>query len=74
METRQIHISIRTAQPLTGDARTEIAGPLHFEGWIELLHALATLIEDDPDPPTAQDGCHAGDSRVDRSRRGPSRG
>lgn len=74
METLQIHISIQAVQPLMGDARTEIAGPLRFEGWIELLHVLATLIEDDP-PPSAQDhGCCAGESRADRGRRGPSRG
>ena len=40
----EIHIAIQSTEPLAGAARTESEGPLPFEGWLELLHALATLI------------------------------
>lgn len=40
----EIHISIRTTQPLSGIAETESQGPVRFEGWLELLHALSTLV------------------------------
>ena len=40
----EIHIAIETTEPLTGTARTDTEGPLPFEGWLELLHALSTLI------------------------------
>ncbi len=40
----EIHIAIWTTEPLAGAARTESAGPLPFEGWLELLHVLSTLI------------------------------
>ena len=41
----EIRIVIQSTEPITGAARTESAGPLPFEGWLELLHALSTLIE-----------------------------
>ena len=39
----EIRISIQTTEPLAGAAKTETAGPLPFEGWLELLQVLATL-------------------------------
>src|SRR5262245_50856183 len=40
----EIHISIRTTEPLAGSATTGRRGPLPFDGWLELLGVLATLI------------------------------
>ena len=40
MESR---ISIHTTAPLTGTASAGTGDPLPFEGWRELLRALATL-------------------------------
>ena len=40
----EIHIAIWTTEPLAGAARTETEGPLQFEGWLELLQVLSTLI------------------------------
>ena len=40
----EIRISIQTTEPLAGAARTETEGPVRFEGWLELLHVLSTLI------------------------------
>ena len=40
----EIRIAIQTTEPLSGAARTESAGPLPFEGWLELLHVLSGLI------------------------------
>ena len=40
----EIRISIHTTKPLTGSATTTHQGPLRFEGWLELLGALSTLI------------------------------
>ena len=41
----EIHISIQTTEPLTGTATTGNEGPLHFEGWLELLHVISTLVQ-----------------------------
>ena len=56
----EICIAIQTTEPLTGTARTESEGPLPFEGWLELLHVLSTLIQTEVDsaggkPAPAQD-------------------
>ena len=56
----EIRIAIQTTEPLTGAARTEREGPLPFQGWLELLHALFTLIGGEVDsaggqPASAQD-------------------
>ena len=56
----EIRIAIQTMEPLTGTARTEREGPLPFEGWLELLHVLSTLIRTEVDaaggePAPAQD-------------------
>jgi hypothetical protein len=40
----EIRITIRTREPLTGTAAAEDAGPVPFEGWLELLHALSRLV------------------------------
>ena len=40
----EIRIVIRTTQPLTGTARTDHDAPLAFEGWLELLTVLSTLV------------------------------
>ena len=45
----EICISIQTAEPLTGTARTQSEGPLPFEGWLELLHVLSTLVQPEVD-------------------------
>ena len=39
-----IRIRIERAEPLVGTAATEGGAALAFEGWLELLHVLATLI------------------------------
>ena len=39
-----IRVRIERAEPLAGTAETEGGAPLAFEGWLELLHVLATLI------------------------------
>ena len=46
----EIRISIQTTEPLIGIARTQSEGPLPFEGWLELLHVLSTLIQTEVDP------------------------
>ncbi len=40
----EIHIAIWTTEPFAGAARTESDGPVRFEGWLELLHVLSTLV------------------------------
>jgi hypothetical protein len=40
----EIRITIRTREPLSGTAAAGSAGPVPFEGWLELLHALSSLI------------------------------
>jgi hypothetical protein len=39
----EIRLSIHTTAPLTGAAITGSGDSIHFEGWLELLRALATL-------------------------------
>jgi hypothetical protein len=40
----EIRVSIHTTEPLTGTATAGSEEPLYFEGWLELLRALSTLI------------------------------
>ncbi len=49
-----IRIEIERAEPLAGTAATEGGAPLAFEGWLELLHVLATLIGAEGDSPGEQ--------------------
>jgi hypothetical protein len=74
----EIRISIHTTEPLTGTATAGSEEPVHFEGWLELLRALSTLIgvggdlargkpgasQDLPTTEGGSDG-HADDSDVD---------
>ena len=39
-----IHVSIETADPLTGTAATAGRAPLPFVGWLELLRAISELV------------------------------
>ncbi len=41
----EIHILIRTTEPLAGTATREGEAPLEFHGWLELLKTLSTLVE-----------------------------
>lgn len=40
----EIRITIHTTTPLTGTAESGENEPLTFAGWVELLHAIATLL------------------------------
>lgn len=40
----EIRITVRTREPLSGTAAADDAGPVPFVGWLELLHALSSLI------------------------------
>ena len=77
----EIRIAIQTTEPLTGAARTETGGPLPFEGWLELLHVLSTLIGSEvgpagekpaaaPDPRT-EEGGRAGPAHEGHADHGP---
>ncbi|MDR7420295.1 MAG: hypothetical protein QN178_15440 [Armatimonadota bacterium] len=52
MEDIEINISIQTTEPLAGTATADGREPLRFEGWLELLRAVSTLIgaRSTPDP------------------------
>jgi hypothetical protein len=39
-----IRIWIRRTYPLAGTAATEQSGPLHFDGWLELLWVISQLV------------------------------
>lgn len=39
-----ITLSIETVQPLSGTVVREGRAPLRFEGWLELLHAIAVAL------------------------------
>ena len=39
-----IRISIESSQPLAGSAASDEAGPLYFDGWLELLRAVSELV------------------------------
>ncbi len=39
-----IQISIERTQPLAGAAATKGSGPVHFDGWLELLKVVAELV------------------------------
>jgi hypothetical protein len=40
----EIRVSIHTTNPLTGTAESGDSEPLVFAGWVELLHAISTLL------------------------------
>lgn len=40
----EIRIAIQTTDPLTGTATAEGEDPVNFEGWLEMLRALSTLV------------------------------
>jgi hypothetical protein len=39
-----IRISVESSQPLAGSAASDDAGPLYFDGWLELLRVLSELV------------------------------
>jgi hypothetical protein len=39
-----IRISVDSSQPLTGSAASDEAGPLYFDGWLELLRVVSELV------------------------------
>ena len=39
-----IRISVESSQPLTGSAASDEAGPLYFDGWLELLKVVSELV------------------------------
>jgi hypothetical protein len=39
-----IRILIESTQPMAGTAATDEAGPLHFDGWLELLRVISELV------------------------------
>jgi hypothetical protein len=43
-----IRIWIHRTRPLAGTAATEQSGPLHFDGWLELLRVISELVVADP--------------------------
>lgn len=54
-----IRISVESTQPLAGSAASDEAGPLYFDGWLELLRVTSQLIGtvpagDDASDPTLE--------------------
>ena len=39
-----IRISVESSQPLAGSADSDEAGPLYFDGWLEMLRVVSELI------------------------------
>jgi hypothetical protein len=39
-----IRISVESSQPLAGSAVSDEAGPLYFDGWLELLRVVSELV------------------------------
>jgi hypothetical protein len=39
-----IRIMIERTQPVAGTAATDEAGPLRFDGWLELLRVVSELV------------------------------
>ena len=39
-----IRISVESSQPLAGSAASDKAGPLQFDGWLELLRVVSELV------------------------------
>ncbi len=39
-----IRISVESSQPLAGSAASDEAGPLYFDGWLELLRVVSELV------------------------------
>jgi hypothetical protein len=56
-----IRIWVRSTQPLTGTAATKGSGPLHFDGWLELLRVISQLVVTDPPARENQTGKSADD-------------
>lgn len=52
----EIHISIHTREPLAGTASVGSEEGLRFDGWLELLRALSTLLEACEHPDMEQKG------------------
>jgi hypothetical protein len=61
-----IHLSISQGVPLTGTARAEEGSELAFEGWLELLGAIAQLMDHDL---RAEPGPEPGDHEPDPRQR-----
>lgn len=49
----KITLSVESVQPLTGTVAREGREPLRFEGWLELLHAIAAVLGDPRGPDDA---------------------
>jgi hypothetical protein len=50
----EIRIVIQTTEPLAGIAPARGREPMRFEGWLELLRVLSTLVRPEGlDPPTS---------------------
>jgi hypothetical protein len=56
-----IRIWIHRTHPLAGTAATKGSGPLHFDGWLELLRVISELIVTDPPARENQAGRSADD-------------
>jgi hypothetical protein len=39
-----IRISVESSQPLAGSAASDEAGPLYFDGWLEMLRVVSELV------------------------------
>jgi hypothetical protein len=46
-----IRIWIQSTHPLAGTAVTKGSGPLHFDGWLELLRVISQLVVADTEGP-----------------------
>jgi hypothetical protein len=56
-----IRIWIHRTHPLAGTAATKGSGPLHFDGWLELLKAISELVVADTPAHEKQAGGSGGD-------------
>jgi hypothetical protein len=52
-----IRISVESSQPLAGSAASDDAGPLYFDGWLELLRVLSEFVT--PARSSGDDANHA---------------
>ena len=55
-----IRISVESSQPLAGSAASDEAGPLHFDGWLELLRVVSELVTP---ARSGERGCESGGGR-----------
>ncbi len=53
-----IRISVESSQPLAGSAASDEAGPLYFDGWLELLKVVSELVT--PTRPGGDDAIRGG--------------